>query len=183
MAFGSLLGFRNAATGFAESDNPNKNLYGTAGSWNNNADSVETLAANTYGYIERQASTDFSGASNLCMMGFTAAANPPATSWNTIGWALYQTNTTYEVRLGGSAVTSTTGSLGDTLRVQREVNGDMKFMKNGIAFYTITGATTGELKVDVAVANGNDAAKLISMERGNGPFTPNWTGKINMVEY
>ena len=174
------------SAGITEVNNPNTNIRATGGgSWGNGFEVVETLPANTEGYIEFTATNDHTGGDNYAMFGFSRESDASVTGYGGIRYAIYVRMGALRVfESGGSVYAETAFTNGDTVQVHRSVTGVITYKKNGITFYTsLKPADTVEMKGDGCFLGANDRVLDIVLERGNGPFNPTYDNKFNVTEY
>ena len=118
------------------------NGWGNAG-----AASQNLMAASTDGYVEFPAYS-----TNQFMVGLSDV-NVDA-NYTSIDYAIYSNGLYYNVYNNGSNLAGGTAVHGDMLRVER-VGTSILFKKNGVTFYTKTGALTSSLLVDAAITTTN----------------------------
>ncbi len=115
-------------------------------SWNGGAASQEVLPANTPGWIEVTASQT----NTLRMFGFSTS-NPNA-NYNSIGFAIYLTGGGVKIYENGSYKgLQSTYENNDVLRVERTLNGNIQYKKNGTLIYQSTATTQASLIGDVSI--------------------------------
>ena len=193
MAFGSLLGFRNAASGGGEISNPNTNFRKNSGgnAWDANIRSVETIAASTTGYIQFTAktTTHIGGTANYVMFGLSAAGDAPTTGYTGIDYAAYLryaggTHSFYVYESGSLKYSGATISDGDLFSVHRDGgSGAITYKKNGVTQYTSVGTNTTELRLHACPFDLNDRALDVIMERGAGEFNPYYQDYVKTIDY
>ena len=189
MVFGSLLAFRKSR----EISNPNKNVFKNAGgtAWNAGYESIETVPANTEGYVEFTCDLldRIGGSTNYVFCGFSRASDTPTANFASIRYGLYTgiisspPTLFYIFESGTSMITPLSVTSGDILRVHRAVSGTITYYKNGTLVYTSGISDTNALKVDGSAFSQEHRVLNITMERGNGPFNPFYQNLVNMVEY
>lgn len=192
MVFGSLLGFRNTVAG--EISNANKNVRknaGANGAWNAGYESVETVPANTEGYVEFTAdlADHVGGSTNYVFCGFSRSSDTPTVGYSSIRYGLYTGILSvpptffYVFESGSSKITRLTVANGDIFRVNRSASGAITYFKNGSLVYTSLINDTNALKVDGSAFNQQHRVLNITMDRGDGPFNPFYQNLVNMIEY
>ena len=192
MAFGSLLGFRNAASG-GEISNPNTNFRKNSGgnAWDANIRSVETIAASTTGYIQFTAkTTDYIGTTgNYMMFGLSAAGDAPTTGYTGIDYAAYLrysggSHYFYVYESGSLKHSGALISDGDLFSVHRDGgSGAITYKKNGVTQYTSAATNTTELRLHACPFALNNRALDVIMERGAGEFNPYYQDYVKTIDY
>lgn len=179
------------SAGASETNNPNTNVRKTsAAGWNAGFESSDLLPANTFGYVEWTADKNdwLSAADNWVLCGFSPSAAATSSHYNTIKYAWYtgilvsSPSELFVEETGTSKNGALSYSTGDTLRIERAVDGTVTYYQNGVLKYTSLITDTSEMKIDGAMYGANDYVKDIFLERGNGPFNPAYANKVNTAE-
>lgn len=185
MVFGAPLAFRNTA---GEISNANKNLRSTGSAWNSGADTIETIPANTTGSISFAGNDEDhagGGARNDFFVGLSRQSDSPATNFTGIRYAIYNNISQITIYESGT-LRGNYGFFtdGDILEIHRNGGtGAITYRHNGTTVYTSGLTDTNQLKGDFCGFANNDRALNITMNRGNGPFNPFYSNKVNMIEY
>jgi hypothetical protein len=192
MAFGSLLGFRNAASG-GEISNPNTNFRKNSGAnaWDANIRSVETIPASTTGYVQFTAktTTHIGTTGNYMMFGLSPAGDAPTTGFSGIAYTAYLRYSSgshyFRVQeLGTIKYTSAAISDGDLFSVHRDGgSGAITYKKNGVTQYTSALTDTTELRLHACPFDLDNRALDVIMERGAGEFNPYYQDKVKTIDY
>jgi hypothetical protein len=194
MAFGSLLGFRQQASGGTPS-NPNTNVRrdSGSGSWDSGFESSDYLPANTTGSVKFTAKvTGNTGTNNqYLMVGFSRSSDTPAAGFAGIRYAAYLrytgsgSNHAMRVFESGSQVYSETAITdGDIMSVHRDGGtGAITYKLNGSTIYTSAVTDTSELKIDGTFLNLDNRALDILLDNGTDEFNPFYQNKVLTLEY
>lgn len=187
MAFGSLLGFRNAQAA-GEISNTNTSIRVTSGtsSWGSRgAETSDFIPANTSGSITFETTLGVTG-QNYPMIGFTASGETPSAHYTTIDFCLYASSQVMDLRVyenGAYRGIKSGYTIGDRVGVARNgATGVITYLRNGSVIFTSSLTTTGELKGDFAFYL-NSQCKNVIMNRGSGDFNPFYQNKSNVVEF
>jgi hypothetical protein len=143
-------------------------LLTSAGSWNNGGSSSESLAIGTAGYIELTVAGD----ACTCYRMFGLGQTGTGSGYSRINFALYmETNSSgggllHYAASGSISGASVSYSVGDVLRVEKDVAGGVSYLKNGIVIWT--SATTASTALYVNGSTGNSIVHLENVTVSGG---------------
>ena len=136
------------------------------------ADSIETLAANTDGWVE------FTAQSGAASVGLTDVSEASDISYQAIDYAAMMSGTYLKAYSNGVNQGDFGGvAAGDVLRVER-VGSTMYFKRNGNTYHTIENASTAQMRVDIGFHGHN--SKIVDVNTSFAGANLTWLYKVDI---